>query len=372
MFAATDAAGANHVSMPVWGWLAFVGAISALLLVDLLVLHRNAKVPSFRRALAESAGWITLGVTFGLVVAAAFGVHAAGEYYAGYLIEKSLSIDNVFVWALILRYFTVPREYQHRVLFWGVFAALGLRAAFIFGGVAILDRLEWVLYLFGAFLLFTAVRLLVTDEEDMDPGSSRSLRLARRIFPSTDRYDGQKLFTRVDGRRLATPLLFVLVVIEISDVLFAVDSVPAILAVSRDQFIVFSSNALAILGLRSLYFLLADLHDRFRYLQEGLAVILAFVGLKMLLAEGIPSGLRGTWTPGWLEGIDISIALSLTIIGVVMAATIALSILRPEGEDGPADDGEGGGGGAVRAAQPQGPDSTPSTSMTSSSTRTSA
>jgi tellurite resistance protein TerC len=370
MFAATDVAGANHVDIPVWGWLAFVAAISALLLVDLLVLHRNAKVPSFRRALAESAGWITLGVTFGLVVAAAFGAHAAGEYYAGYLIEKSLSIDNVFVWALILRYFTVPREYQHRVLFWGVFAALGLRAAFIFGGVAILDRLEWVLYLFGAFLLFTAVRLLVTDEEDMDPGKSRSLRLARRVFPSTDHYDGQKLFTRIDGRRLATPLLFVLVVIEISDVLFAVDSVPAILAVSRDQFIVFSSNALAILGLRSLYFLLADLHDRFRYLQEGLAVILAFVGVKMLLAEGVPSGLRGGWTPSWLEGVDISIAASLTIIGAVMAATIGLSILRPEVDGDPADGGDEDAGGA--GGQPQGSDSSPSTSITSSSTRTSA
>jgi tellurite resistance protein TerC len=290
-------------------------------------------VPTFGRALAESAGWITLGVLFGLLVLWLYGGRAAGEYYAGYLIEKSLSIDNVFVWALILRYFAVPRQYQHRVLFWGVFAALALRAAFIFGGVALLNQLEWVLYLFGAFLLFTAVRLLVTDEEDMDPGNSRALRLARRVFPSTDRYDGQKLFTVVDGRRMATPLLFVLVVVEISDVLFAVDSVPAILAVSRDQFIVFTSNALAILGLRSLYFLLADLHERFRYLQEGLAVILAFVGVKMLLAEGIPTGLRGDWTPHWLEGFDISIAVSLGVIGVVMAITIVASMLHPEEDD---------------------------------------
>ena len=187
----------------------------------------------------------------------------------------------------------MPRAYQHRVLFWGIFAALVLRALFIFGGVALLERLEWMLYLFGAFLLFTAVRLLTTDMDEMDPGKSRALRLARRLVPSTDEYHGQQLFIVEAGKRLATPLFFVLVVIEVSDVLFAVDSVPAILAVSRDQFIVFSSNALAILGLRSLYFLLADLHGRFRYLQPGLAVILGFVGVKMLLSEGLPDFVGG-------------------------------------------------------------------------------
>jgi tellurite resistance protein TerC len=371
MLAAAGAESGNHVDVPFWGWLLFLAVLGAMLLVDLLVLHRNAEVPTFRRAAIESTVWISIGLAFGLVVLVAFGGRASGEYYAGYLIEKSLSIDNVFVWALILRYFTVPRQYQHRVLFWGIFAALALRAAFIFGGVAILERLEWVLYLFGAFLLFTAVRLLVQDEDEMDPGNSRALRLARRAFPSTDKYDGQKLFTHIDGRRLATPLFFVLVVIEISDVLFAVDSVPAILAVSRDQFIVFTSNALAILGLRSLYFLLADLHDRFRYLQQGLAVILAFVGFKMLLAEGVPEGLRGDWTPHWLEGLHIPIGLSLGIIAVVMAVTIGLSMAFPEHHDGGDDDP--GPDEPGEPAQPVGPDpriqatstSSASTSITS-------
>jgi len=349
------------VVVPFWGWLAFLAGLAILLLIDLLVLHRDAKVPTFRRALGESAAWVGLGIGFGVIVWAAFGSSASGEYYAGYLIEKSLSIDNVFVWALILRYFAVPRAYQHRVLFWGVFAALALRAAFIFGGVAILNRLEWVLYLFGAFLLYTAVRILVVDEADMDPGSSRALRIARRFVPSTDHYDGQRLFTHIDGRRLATPLLFVLVVIEVSDVLFAVDSVPAILAVSRDQFIVFSSNALAILGLRSLYFLLADLHERFRYLQQGLAAILAFVGVKMLLAEGVPSALRGAWTPRWLRGLHISIALSLSVIAAVLVVTIVVSLVRAEPDVEPEPEADG----ATDDHQVPGDSSSPSRSITS-------
>ncbi len=324
MIASAHRSGAAIV-VPWWGWVALLVGLGVLLLVDLLVLHRNATVPTLRRTSLESAGWIGLGVGFGLIVWFVFGSAASGEYYAGYLIEKSLSIDNVFVWALILRYFAVPRAYQHRVLFWGVFAALGLRAAFIFGGVAILNRLEWVLYLFGAFLVFTAIRLLVVDESEMDPGSSRALRVARRFIPSTDRYDGQRLFTHVDGRRMATPLFFVLVVIEVSDILFAVDSVPAILAVSRDQFVVFASNAFAILGLRSLYFLLADLHERFRYLQEGLAVILAFVGVKMLISN-------------W---VHIPIGWSLATIAAVMVITITASVLRPTPTDEADHDAEG-------------------------------
>ena len=316
------------ITVPLWGWAGFIAGLAVLLLIDLLVLHRDAHVPTVRRAAVESAVWISIGVAFGLLMLVVYDGAAAGEYFAGYLIEKSLSIDNVFVWALILRYFTVPREYQHRVLFWGVFAALGLRAGFIFGGVALLDHLHWVLYVFGGFLLFTAIKVAFANEGEMDPGRSRTLRLAKRAFPGTDRYDGQRLFTHENGRRLATPLLFVLIVIEVTDLLFAVDSVPAILAVSRDTFIVFASNALAILGLRSLYFLLADLHDRFRYLQQGLGVILAFVGVKMLLAEGVPTVVRGSWTPHWLRGLHIPIGLSLGLIAVVLAVTIGASILR--------------------------------------------
>jgi tellurite resistance protein TerC len=239
-----------------------------------------------------------------------FGGAAAGEYLSGYLIEESLSIDNVFVWALILAYFLVPPEYQHRVLFWGIFGALVLRATFIFAGIALIERFSWILYVFGAFLLYTAGKLIVSDNEHVDPSKSRFLKVVHRIVPSTDHLDGQKLFTRVDGKRLATPLFAVLVLVEGTDVLFAVDSVPAVLAVSREQFIVFSSNAFAILGLRAMYFLLADLHGRFSYLQQGLAIILAFVGVKMLIHE---------WyhIPTWL---------SLTVIVLVLAASIGFSL----------------------------------------------
>ncbi len=317
------------VSVPAWGWGAFVIGLGVLLLVDVLVLHREAHVPSFRRAVAESSAWIAVGVGFGILMLSVYGGRAGGEYFAGYLIEKSLSVDNVFVWALLLRSFAVPREYQHRVLFWGVFAALALRAAFIFGGVELLDRFEWILYLFGAFLLYTAVKVAFSKGDESDPNDSRLLRFAHRVLPSTDRYDGQRLFTLENGRRLATPLLFVLIVVEVTDLLFAVDSVPAILAVSRDQFIVFASNALAILGLRSLYFLLADLHDRFRYLQQGLGVILAFVGVKMLLSQGVPDALRGDWTPGWLSGLHMPIGLSLGVIAGVLTVSITASLARP-------------------------------------------
>jgi tellurite resistance protein TerC len=266
-------------------------------------------VISTKEAAIESAIWIALGVSFTGVVWAWHGGDAAGEYISGYLIEKSLSVDNVFVWALIMSYFAVPREYQFRVLFWGVFGALVLRFAFIFAGVELLNRFEWMLYVFGAFLVFTAIRLVRHDDADVHPENNPALKVVRKVVPSTTRYDGQNLFTRIDGKRLATPLLAVLIVIETSDVVFAVDSIPAILAVSREQFIVFSSNAFAILGLRSLYFLLADLRDRFDYLQQGLAVILAFVGIKMILANTY----------------HIDTVISLGFIALVLAVSILVS-----------------------------------------------
>jgi tellurite resistance protein TerC len=238
------------------------------------------------------------------------------------LIEKSLSIDNVFVWALILSYFKIPTKYQHRVLFWGIFGALALRAVFIFAGVALIEKFDWVLYIFGAFLLYTAVKLVVEAEEELDPASGRFMRLINRLVPSSPDFDGQKLFTRHNGVRVATPLFAVLILIEFTDVLFAVDSVPAVLAVSREQFIVFASNAFAILGLRALYFLLADAHARFSFLKEGLAIILAFVGVKMLIAE---------WyhIPTWL---------SLVVIVIVLSAAIGFSLKadRSSSNDGDA------------------------------------
>ncbi len=295
-----------------WHWLVLLGLIVGLLLIDLVVFHRVAKVATTRRALVESAVWISFGLGFAGVVWWWFGRGATGEYLSGYLLEKSLSVDNVFVWALIFTYFRVPRRYQHRVLFWGIFGALVLRAVFIFAGVALLERFDWILYVFGAFLLYTAAKLMVGGDEEMDPGESRFLRVVRRVLPSSPELDGQRLFTKVGGRRLATPLFAVLLLLEFTDVLFAVDSVPAVLAVSHEQFIVFSSNAFAILGLRALYFLLADLHARFSYLQQGLAVILAFVGAKMLLSR-------------W---VHISTGVSLLVIAIVLVSSVAFSLRR--------------------------------------------
>jgi TerC family integral membrane protein len=242
------------------------------------------------------------------------GGQAAGEYYAGFLIEKSLSIDNVFVWAVIFSFFAVPAAYQFRVLFWGIFGALVLRGIFIFAGVSLIERFDWVLYVFGAFLLYTAVRIARHDEsEQVDYSSNLVMRAVRRVVPTTDDYDGQKLFTRRNARRVATPLFAVLVLIEATDVLFAVDSVPAILAVSREPFIVFAANAFAILGLRSLYFLLGGMQGRFRYLNVGLGVILGFVGIKMLLI-------------GEPFEVHLPTPISLGVIFLVVAVAVVASI----------------------------------------------
>ena len=293
-----------------WQWALFVAVIGALLIADLLLVHKDAHVITFKEAAIESAVWITIGLSFTGVVFWWHGQQAAGEYITGYLIEKSLSIDNVFVWAVIFSYFKVPPKYQFRTLFWGIFGALVLRAAFIFAGVALIEKFDWVLYLFGAFLIFTAIKLVFSESEHVDPEKSKFLKLIHRVVPMHDELDGQRLFTRANGKRLATPLFAVLLLIEMTDVLFAVDSVPAVLAVSHEQFIVFSSNAFAILGLRALYFLLADMHARFSYLQEGLAIILAFVGVKMLVHE---------WyhIPTWL---------SLTVIALVLIASVGFSL----------------------------------------------
>jgi tellurite resistance protein TerC len=312
VLAQTKSSDFASIDVPPWAWVALLAAIAALLFADLLIVHRRPHVISLREAAVESAVWIALGVSFTAIVAFAFGGAAAGEYMAGYLIEKSLSVDNVFVWAVLLTYFAVPREYQFRVLFWGIFGALVMRALFIFGGIAVLERFEWVLYLFGAFLVFTAVRIARHRETEVHPERNPVLRLTRRIIPSTSDYVGQQLFTRRAGRVLATPLFVVLVLIETTDVVFAVDSVPAILAVSREPFIVFASNAFAILGLRALYFLLAGMAGRFRYLNIGLGVILGFVGVKMLIADLFH-------VPLWLSLGVIAMALTVSVLASLLA-----------------------------------------------------
>ena len=300
------------INVPLWGWAALLAGITALLIGDLLIVHRRPHAVGFREAAIESSVWIALGVSFTGVVALWFGGDAAGEYITGYLIEKSLSIDNVFVWAVLFSYFAVPREYQFRVLFWGIFGALVMRAIFIFAGVALLERFEWVLYIFGAFLVVTAVRIARHQETEVHPERNPVLKFVQRFVPSTNEYDGQKLFTRRTGRRLATPLFIVLVLVETTDVVFAVDSVPAILAVSREPFVVFSSNAFAILGLRALYFLLAGMAGKFRYLNIGLGVILAFVGVKMMITEFYHP-------PTWLSLGVIATALAVAIVASLRA-----------------------------------------------------
>jgi tellurite resistance protein TerC len=320
---AAESSNENFASfdVPLWAWGAFIALVATLLIADLLLVHRSAHVISFKEAAIESAVWIAIGLSFTLVVLFWHDGQAAGEYLSGYLIEKSLSVDNVFVWAVIFSFFGVPREFQFRVLFWGIFGALVLRAIFIFAGVALIEQFEWVLYIFGVFLLYTAVKIARHDEAEVHPESNLALKLVRRVVPSTNEYDGQKIFTKRNGKRLATPLFAVLVLIETTDVVFAVDSIPAILAVSREQFIVFSSNAFAILGLRALYFCLAGAAGRFRYLNVGLGVILAFVGIKMLIAELYHF-------PTW--------ASLVIIIGVLTVAIVAS--LRADSREHDADD----------------------------------
>jgi len=302
----------SSFDVPGWVWVAFAAGIAMLLFFDLLVVHRRPHAIGFREAAIESAAWVTLGLSFTLVILWWQGGLAAGEYLAGYLIEKSLSVDNVFVWAVILNYFAVPLKYQFRVLFWGIFGALVLRAIFIFAGVALIDRFDWIVYVFGAFLLFTAFRVAHHRASDIHPENNRVLKLVRRIVPVSNDYDGQKMLTRKSGRWMATPLFVVLVLVESTDVVFAVDSIPAILAVSREPFIVFSSNAFAIMGLRALYFLLAGMSERLRYLNVGLAVILGFVGLKMIAEDLVH-------VPTWISLLVIALVLTVTIVASLRA-----------------------------------------------------
>ncbi|WP_261570794.1 TerC family protein [Frankia gtarii] len=296
--------------VPLWAWAAFVGALLVLLTIDLLA-HRRAHVIGFREAAWWSLLWVSLGIGFAGVIWAWQGPGAAGEYTTAWLLEKSLSVDNLFVFALIFSYFKVPREYQHRVLFYGVLGALVLRFIFIAAGVALLEQFSFIIYIFGAFLIFTAVKMLRDNGVEMDPGQSRAVTLLRRVMPVTDQYEGQRFMLRRAGKLVATPLLAVLVAIETADVLFAFDSVPAALGVTDKTFLIYTSNALAILGLRSLFFLLAGLMERFHHLATGLAFILAFIGVKMLLTD--------VW--------HMPIALSLGVIAVALAVSVIWSLL---------------------------------------------
>ncbi len=308
---------------PLWAWGATLGVILLALALDLFVFHRRAHEVSLREAAGASAGWIALGVAFGAVVWAWGGTKAGEEYFAGYLIEKALSVENLFVFALVLRYFAVPPANQHRVLFFGVLGALILRGGFIAGGKALLDNFHWMIYVFGGFLVLTAIRMATQDEISVDPGRNPLLRAVRRVVPMTDDYAGQRFWVRRAGRLMATPMLAVLVAVETTDVVFAVDSIPAIFAVTTDAFVVFTSNAFALLGLRALYFLLAGAMRRLVYLKAGLAAVLALVGIKMLITDLY----------------KVPIAISLGAIAAILTVAVAASLWKARKSDA-AEDGD--------------------------------
>ena len=267
----------------VWGLL--IGVVVALLLLDLLWFNRKAHKITLQEATRMSALFVACGLAVGGAIGWAYGLVPALTYLTGYTVELSLSVDNLFVIAVLFGYFGVPAEYQHRVLFWGVFGAIVMRAAMILVGVALVERFGWVLYVFGAFLLITGLKMLKGQEAEASPGENSLLRLLRRVLPVTKGYHGQQFFIKKLGRRWVTPLFLVLVMIELTDVVFAVDSIPAILGITTDPFLAFASNIMAVLGLRALYFVLAGVIERLRYLHYGLAAVLMFIGVKMLIAD---------------------------------------------------------------------------------------
>lgn len=293
-------------------WAGFILFVMAMLALDLGVFHRKAHAVKFKEALGWSAVWVSLALLFNAGIWWKFGTEPAVQFLTGYLIEKSLSVDNIFVFVVIFGAMRTPAEHQHRVLFWGILSALVLRAAMIFAGVAMLERFHWLIYVFGAFLIVTGVKLFIQRNKEEHPEDGAVLRWARRVIPSTSRLDGAHFFTVENGRRLATPLLMALMMIEVTDVVFALDSIPAIFAVTRDPFIVFTSNIFAILGLRSLFFLLAGAVEKFSYLKVGLSAVLVFVGTKMAV----------------VDLVKIPPAISLGVIAVLLGGSVMASLLK--------------------------------------------
>ncbi len=297
--------------VPAWEWAALIAVLAVMLTID-LIRHRDDHAPTSSEALKETVVWILCGLAFGVAVFFVHGSEAFGEYISGYLIEKSLSIDNVFVWSVIFSSMAIPLRYQHRVLFWGIFGALVLRAIFIFIGSALIEQFWWLLLVFGAFLIFTGVRIIQHREDEGENTSTMGLGLLKRFMPVTNELDGNHFLTTINGVRTATPLLAALVVVEATDVVFALDSVPAVLAVSNEPYLVFASNAFAILGLRAMYFLLAKAKERFHYLSHGLGAILIFVGFKMAISH-------------WYH---MPTYVALVIIVVLLGGAIAFSEYR--------------------------------------------
>ncbi|HEU5299057.1 MAG TPA: TerC family protein [bacterium] len=299
-------------------WLAFLTFVLGLLALDLGVFHRRAHAVHPREALGWSVFWILLALAFNALVWRWFGPERALEFLTGYLIEKALSVDNIFVFLVVFSYFGVPAAYQHRVLFWGIVGAIASRMAFILAGAALLGAFHWIIYVFGILLVVTGVRMLRSGEE-VHPERNRLVRLARRVLPVVGAYRGGAFFVREGGRSAATPLFLALLTVEATDIVFAVDSIPAIFAVTADPFIVFTSNLFAILGLRALYFLLAGILHRFHYLKVGLSLVLVFVGLKMLVSEVL----------------TVPIGVSLAVVALLIGGAVLASLLRPAPEPVP-------------------------------------
>jgi len=295
-------------------WGGFVLFIIAMLILDLKVLQRRSHVMPVKEALLWVAFWVSLALIFNVGIYFYFGMDSALEFLTGYLVEYSLSVDNIFVFALIFSYFGIPAEYRHKALLWGILGAIVMRAIFILAGVAMINRLHWIIYVFGAFLVYIGIKIAFEKDREMDPGKNPILRLVKRFLPVTESYEGGRFFVRRAGRLFATPMLIVVIVIETTDVIFAVDSIPAILSITLNPFIVYTSNIFAILGLRALYFALAGIMDLFHYLNYGLAAILVFVGVKMLISDYY----------------KIPVAGALGFIVLVLTTSIVASIMFPK------------------------------------------
>lgn len=321
----------------IWLWLGFGAFILLMLSLDLGVFSRTAHTPTYREAAIWSAVWVSLASIFSAIVFYHLGYEKGLEFVSGYLIELSLSVDNLFVFLLIFSYFKVPSKFQHRVLFWGVMGALVMRITMIFLGTALINRFHWLIYVFGAFLIYTGVKMFRQEETEIHPEDNPIVKLVRRFVPITHHYDGERFFTVENGRRTGTLLLLVLVIVEVSDLIFAVDSIPAIFGVTTDTFIVYTSNVFAILGLRSLYFLLAGVVEKFHYLKMGLAIVLSFIGVKMLLplmAKGAAMAFNYFGAPTYAEYAEhvshIPTGIALSVVAVVLLSSVVASLIWPQ------------------------------------------
>ena len=330
----------TNIEYPLWVWISFFAVVLVALFVDVGIVNRRSHAPSRRETLTWAAVWVGRALAFNVFVYSMFGAFKAKEFFTGYLIELSLSIDNLFVFLLIFGYFKVPKKYQHRVLFWGIFMAMVMRMAMIFAGAELVERVHWIIYLFGAFLIYTGIKMF-GEGEGFDPENSAMVRLTTKFVRISKHYDGEAFFVNMDGKRTGTLLLLVLIVINVADLIFAVDSIPAIFGITTDRFIVYTSNIFAILGLRTFYFLLAEMAEKFHFLKYGLAFVLTFIGVKMLLplgAEGLIMMLGHDSTSGLVNFLQrylrhdfeqslINISLGV-VVGTILV-TIVLSLIFP-------------------------------------------